>query len=301
MSPSLRRSSAGWVAPFLEPLESRQLLSVSLPGSVTALGDVAPTPVRPVMTSAVVLNGRGIYAEAGQPFTAVIGTIRDLPPVPKGYTLAATIDWGDATPTSQATFRREPDGTIAVIGDHTYADVGADVITVVVTENPPPWTALPVRLVGTFRSSAKVIESRGGVTQTETAGVNFTDNVGTFRSSLSSDTMTAIIDWGDGTQSRGKIVALPTADPIGGAFAVYGNHTYAKDASYLVHVTVYSATPPPVVGPTATDPPIFLVADIDSVIDVLPGPVASTTTTTTTTTTTRTTPTMILMVMGKAR
>ena len=138
-----------------------------------------------------------------------------------------------------------------------------------------------------------MIESKGGVTLTETAGVNFTANVGTFRSSLSSDTMTAVIDWGDGTQSAGKIVALPTADPIGGAFAVYGNHTYARDASYLVHVTVYSYSPPPVAAPTATDPPIYLVAEIDSVIDVLPGPVASTTTTTTTP--------MILMVMGKAR
>ena len=104
--------------------------------------------------------------------------------------------------------------------------------------------------------------------------------------------MTAVIDWGDGTQSRGKILALPTADPLaGGLFAVYGSHTYVRDASYLVHVTVYSSSPPPVVGPTATDPPIILVAQLDSVIDVLPGPVASTTTT----------PTMILMVMGKGR
>jgi len=292
MSTSPRRSSACISPPLFESLESRQFLSISLPAATTPTDAFVPTPVRPVLTSAVVLSGTGIYAEAGQPFTAVIGTIRDLPPVPRGYTLAATIDWGDGTPKSQASFRRSPDGAIAVIGDHTYAKVGADVITVVVTEDPPPWSELPVRLVGTFRSAAKVIESRGGVTLTETAGVNFTANVGTFRSSLSSNTMTAVIDWGDGTQSRGKIFALPTADPIGGAFAVYGNHTYYKSASYLVHVTVYSATPSPVVGPTATDPPIFLVAQIDSVIDVLPPLV---------TPTAAPTPTMILMVMGKAR
>ena len=290
MSTSPRRSPASVSRPHFESLESRQFLSISLPAATTPTADLVPTPVRPVLTSAVVLNGRGIYAEAGQPFTAVIGTIRDLPPIPKGYTLAATIDWGDGTPTSRASFRRGPDGAIAVIGDHAYADVRADVITVVVTEDPPPWTALPVRLVGTFRSSAKVFESRGGVTLTETAGVNFTANVGTFRSMLSSYTMTAVIDWGDGTQLRGKILALPTADPIGGAFAVYGNHTYARDASFLVHVTVYSSTPPPVGSPTATDPtdpPIFLVAQIDSVIDVLPPLV--------TPTATATSPVMILM------
>jgi hypothetical protein len=296
MNRSPRRSSTRSSLPLFESLEPRQFLSISLPAGLTGTTAPTPTPVQPVLTSAVVLSGRGIYAEAGQPFTAVIGTIRGLPPVPSGYKLAATIDWGDGTPKSQASFRREANGTIDVIGDHTYAGVGADVITVVVTEDPPPWTALPVRLVGTFHGAAKVLESKGGVTLTETAGVNFTANVGTFRSMLSSDTMTAIIDWGDGTQSRGKILALPTADPIGGAFAVYGNHTYYKSSSYLVHVTVYSSTPPPVVGPTATDPtepPVILVAQIDSVIDVLP-PLATPTATTTA-------PVMILMAMGKPR
>jgi len=294
MSTSPRPSSVGWTAPVFESLESRQFLSVSLASDSTPTAGFVPTPVRPVLTSAVALNGRGIYTEAGQSFRAVIGTIRDLPLVPRGYTLAATIDWGDGTPTTQGTFRREPDGAIAVIGDHTYANIGSDVITVVVTEDPPPWSELPVRFVGSFRSAAKVIESRGGVTLEETAGVNFSSNVGTFRSTLSSSTMTAVIDWDDGTQSRGKILALPTADPVGGAFAVYGNHTYAKDGSYLVHVTVYSSQPSPVVSPTATDPPIFLVAQIDSVIDVLPGPVA--------TTATATRPTLIvMMVMNKPR
>jgi hypothetical protein len=295
MSIAPRGSAAGWTAPVFESLECRQFLSVSLPGGVMPTATYLPTPVRPVTTSAVLLSGTGIYAEAGQSFRAVIGTIRGLPPVPTGYTLAGTIDWGDGTPKSQASFRRSLDGSIAVIGAHTYANVGADVITVVVTEDPPPWTDLPVRLVGTFRSAAKVIESKGGVTLEETAGVNFTANVGTFRSGLSSATMTAVIDWGDGTQSPGKIVALPTADPVGGAFAVYGNHTYAKSSSYLVHVTVYSSQPPPpspVAAPDPTDPPIFLVAQIDSVIDVLPPPVTATG---------ATTPMMILLTMMKTR
>jgi hypothetical protein len=288
MNTSPRRLSAGRVKPVFESLESRQFLSAGLAADTTPTAGFVPTPLRPILTTAAALNGRGIYAEAGQPFRAVIGTIRDLPLVPRAYTLSATIDWGDGTPATQGTFRREPDGAIAVIGAHAYANVGSDVITVVVTEDPPPWSELPVRLVGSFRSAAKVFESRGGVTLEETAGVNFTANVGTFRSTLSSTTMTAMIDWGDGTQSRGKIIPLPTADPVGGAFAVYGNHTYAKDGSYLVHVTVYSSSP--IVAPTATDPPIFLVAQFDSVIDVLPAPVA------TTTTTTSTRPTMIVMV-----
>jgi hypothetical protein len=38
-----------------------------------------------------------------------------------------------------------------------------------------------------------------------------------------------------------------------------------------VNVIVTAAVPPPVVSPTPT-PPVILVANIDSVIDVLPGP-----------------------------
>ena len=83
-------------------------------------------------------------------------------------------------------------------------------------------------------------------------------------------TMTAVIDWGDGTQSVGKILALPTADPLAaGAFAVVGSHTYATTDSFLVHITVYSSYPSPIVSPTGT-PPVILVAQMDTVIDVLP-------------------------------
>jgi len=81
--------------------------------------------------------------------------------------------------------------------------------------------------------------------------------------------MTATIAWGDGTQSSGKILALPTAGLVP-RFAVSGNHTYSKTGSYVAQVTVYSSTPP-IVGPTGVlTPPVILVAQIESVIDVLP-------------------------------
>jgi hypothetical protein len=82
--------------------------------------------------------------------------------------------------------------------------------------------------------------------------------------------MSAFIDWGDGTQSPGKIVELPTAGPVP-TFAVMGSHTYSGTSSYLAHVTVYSSYPP---APTE-GPPVILVAQFDSVIDVLPRSAAS--------------------------
>jgi hypothetical protein len=226
------------------------------------------SPVNPVyvtLASTTVLQGTTINAEANQAFRAVIGTVRNFRS--NGYTLAGEIDWGDGTPVSAATFARQSDGSFAVMGEHTYANVGTDDIKVVVSAVPPPWSEAPVRLIGTFHSKANVITSPGGVTLSETAGVSFTDTVGFFHTTVAASTMSAVIEWGDGTQSAGKIVELPTAGPIP-TFAVVGTHTYSATGSYVAHVTVYSSQPPPGVNPTT--PPVYLIAKIDSVIDVLP-------------------------------
>jgi hypothetical protein len=257
---------------FIEAMESRRLLSAALLTPGLSSGSlVGPSPF--VTASSTILVGTTINAEANQEFRAVIGTIRGLRPLPSSYSLQGDINWGDGTAHSAARFVRQADGSIAVLGTHTYSDVGTDAIKVVVMAVPPPGSDALVRLVGTFNSKANVIASNGGVTLEETAGVAFTATVGFFSSNRSSLTMTAIIEWGDGTQSQGKILALPTAGLIP-RFAVVGGHTYDKTGSYLVHVTVYSTEPPsPIVaptGPSTTPPPIYLVAQIDSVVDVLP-------------------------------
>ena len=221
-----------------------------------------------------------IHAEVNEPFKAVIGKIAGLAALPTGYTLHGSINWGDGTPSSTATFQHLPNGSIDVIGAHTYTAVATDHITITVTENPPAGSTAPIRAVGQIHSTANVISSSGGVTLQETAGVPFTAAVGSFTSTLSSLHMTAMINWGDGTTSVGKILALPVANPgttpiAGGRFQIVGSHTYANTRSYLVQVIV-TAAPIPVPG-QPTPMFIILVADIDSVIDVLPAsPIATT-------------------------
>lgn len=246
---------------FVEALESRRLLSAVLP--TNQLASRSPSSSSSVAVTTTILQGTTINAEATQSFQAVIGTIKGLSSLPSAYSLHGVINWGDGSAASAAQFVHQSDGSIAVLGDHTYASVGTDTIKVTVAAVPPPGTALPVRLIGTFQSKANVISSPGAVTLEETAGVAFTATVGFFSSNLSSLTMTATITWGDGTQSSGKILALPTAGLVP-RFAVSGSHTYAKTGSYITHVTVYSSIP------SAFTPPVILVAQIDSVIDVLP-------------------------------
>lgn len=270
MSPSFLRSRARFAGARVESLENRQLLSVAVP--TAAVSPVIPVSVSrpPVLIGGTVVASTLIHAETTQAFRAVLGTIYDLKALPTGYSLNGVINWGDGTPTSAAQFVPLSNGSLDVLGAHTYSAVGTDAITIAVTAVPPAGSLAAIIVVGTIHSTASVIAPNGGDTLEETAGVAFTANVGTFQSTLSSSTMTAVITWGDGTQSVGKIVALPNAGPVPG-FAVYGSHTYAQTGSYAVHITVYSAKPTPILSPTPiTTPPTILVAQIDSVIDVLP-------------------------------
>ena len=269
-----RKSSVVAWHPLIETLEERRLFSLMVGGGLTLVASPMPTPIQQPPTSAAILSGRQINAEANQPFKAVIGSISPAYPLlSSGYVLHGSIDWGDGTADTSATFIRQAGSVTAAIGSHTYSADGTDNITITVTETPPTSTLPIVILLGTIHSTANVISSDGGVTLNESAGVPFTANVGTFSSDLSSLLMNAVIDWGDGTTSAGKILALPTADPgaspvAGGRFAVFGDHTYAQTGSYLVQVTV---TASPVVDPPSPTPDyVILVAQIDSVIDVLP-------------------------------
>lgn len=252
----------------LELLEPRQLLSGTLLTPHPLGGMTPPTSalLAPSTVPPLVLAGTTVHAQVNQPFHAVVGMIR-LESLPSVYTLQGTINWGDGTPTSDAAFVRQPNGAIMVLGGHTYTAPDNDPITVLLLAVPPAGTAVAIRKIGVIHSAAIVFDPNGGVTLNQTAGMPFTATLGIFRSNLSLTQMTAIINWGDGTTSIGKILALPTADPVaGGMFAVTGDHTYAIPGSFLVHIAIISPSPTPVASTTA----ITLVTSFESVIDVLP-------------------------------
>ena len=267
---------------LIEILEDRKLLSLTvvsgpISSPVTPIILTPPIePVAPVPTPSSIVSGRNIYAEVEQPFRAVVGSIAVLPPIAAGFTLEAMINWGDGSPSTLATFVHEANGPTDLIGSHTYVAAGIEDTTVSLILAPPSGSAAAVILLGSASGTADVISSDGAVTLSRSAGVPFTANVGTFSSNLSDQLMTATIDWGDGTTSVGKILALPVASPVaGGRFEVVGSHTYAKTGSYAVNVTV--AASPVVDPPTPTPDYIILVAQIESVAEVLPvSPIAAT-------------------------
>jgi hypothetical protein len=265
---------------LIEILEDRKLLSLTVVSGpiATPITPIILTPpiqpVAPVPTPSSIVSGRNIYAEVDQPFRAVVGSIAVLPPIAAGFTLEAMINWGDGTPSTLASFVHEANGPTDLIGSHTYGAAGIDDTTVSLILAPPAGSAASVILLGSASGTADVISSNGAVTLSKSAGIDFAANVGSFSSNLPVSLMTATIDWGDGTTSVGNILALPVATPVaGGRFEVIGSHTYAKTGSYAVNVTV---TASPVVDPPAATPPIILVAQIESVADILPiSPIAA--------------------------
>jgi hypothetical protein len=259
------RRRSGTLHLYLETLESRQLLSGQPFMPANGLLPTAVVQTAPSSVSPFVMTGVPINAISTQGFRAVVGTI-NFDALPVNYTLRGSINWGDNSASSDASFVRQTNGTIAVMGEHIYTVPGTDVIKVQVIAVPPDGTLPPVRLLGSIQTKATVALPNGGFTLNATITVPFTANLGIFRTTVPVENLTAIINWGDGTQSVGKIVALPTADPLAaGAFAVVGGHTYSSLGSYQLHVSVISSSPTPVAS-TAVN----LVASFDSVVDVLP-------------------------------
>lgn len=66
-----------------------------------------------------------------------------------------------------------------------------------------------------------------------TAGIPVTSELDTFTETNPNATITAVIDWGDGTRTPGTIT--PGSD---GTFVVTGNHAYLQTGSYTAQVTV---------------------------------------------------------------
>ena len=178
-------------AAILEALEDRRLLSASGAATVAPLPPV--TPPAPVGTTAVQAIGVTIHATAGKPFKGDVGLLRGLGGIaPDFRNLHASIDWGDGSEPTQATYYRYPAGTIHVYGRHTFAAGGTFTVTVTVSKTPvvpkgQPNIFFPI-LVATIKSKAVVAgettNSPGGVTIHPVAGEAFTGKVGSFNSPI---------------------------------------------------------------------------------------------------------------------
>jgi PKD repeat protein len=235
-----------------EALEDRRLLSLQT-ADLGALAGALSSFVSAFTSS--LDDHQAIHAK-GLDFAGTSGTELN-PRVAAFFTrgdvsnVTATIDWGDGTTPTDGTLSPLPfanaifgGGTVS--GKHTYAQDGTYAVKVTITDKAGDTASAQANgSIGQETITPRGIDL-GAFPGTPTGPVavaSFTDSLGL----LPADGFKATIDWGDGTTpTAGHVVVRPdqigatgdTSQPITPQYAVIGEHTYATDGSYKVHVTV---------------------------------------------------------------
>ncbi len=159
-------------------------------------------------------------------FTAPAGTN----PPPDAFT--ATIYWGDGS-SSAGTIYHDTDGAYEISSTHTYAIYGPVAYAITVTG-----PGGPASMNGSLSIAYNPVEI------TPESDVSMDDNgtvSGTFAHFTDSDPIpynsavsyVALIDWGDGQTSDGKIVGNAN-----GGYDVTASHSYASDGDFAVSMIV---------------------------------------------------------------
>jgi len=185
---------------------------------IATVADPVPVVTAPTIAPAV-----------GLPFTGVVATFTDANPALTNASFAATINWGDNSPTSAGTIAALPGGGFSVTGTHTYNTVGNFIDTITVFRLPDNKST---GATGTAVVNNPVLSATGQSIKPAT-GLPFTGVVATFTDNNPSgqpSDYTVVVDWGDGTSSstgHGVTVTFVPAPPASGvAFTVTGTHTY---------------------------------------------------------------------------
>ena len=193
-------------------------------------------------STAVVLDaplsaaGVNVATTEGAQFSGTVAAFSDANPNAVANDFTASITWGDGQ-TSVGTVSADAiTGHFDVVGGNIYPKAGRYAINVTITDHDGAVAAATSS--GTVADAPLTLV---GLSGTSSAGLPFTAAIATFAdgntASVASD-FTAIIDWGDGHTSPGKIAVDPTQ---AGEFVVTGTTTYATAGTYTVSVTVADA------------------------------------------------------------
>jgi hypothetical protein len=174
-----------------------------------------------------------------EPFTGIVGSFFDTDPSDNPSNLTATITWGDGH-ISTGTIVPQPNipGYFEVQGTNTYTVAGTYAVNIVIanTSNQSTTIASTATVAAaTFVATGTSFPATPGVpTPTSTVVANVIDT----NPNATATSLTAVINWGDGTATTtGTVNATSSPD----SFTVTGAHTYASPSasgSYNVTVTI---------------------------------------------------------------
>ena len=186
--------------------------------------------VYPVITVTAVNPGS---LTEGSPFSGKVASVTSANPADTPANFTATITWGDGTTTSGVALNSD----FSVSGSHTYAEEGPYTLVVTVSNNTVPGDSAS--------SSFNLIVADAALSSVGTPAFSapdtFIQTLATFADADPNGMLadyTATVTWGDGSSTTGRFVSLSVS---GTSFAVSGYHTYARDGTYSIGVTVTDA------------------------------------------------------------
>jgi hypothetical protein len=216
--------------------EGSDAIVVTLTFNPTAAVGTANSTANVAEADALTATGITFAPIEGQSFSGTVATFTDTNTANVAGDFTATIVWGDGS-SSPGTVSGS-NGAFTVTGSHTYADEGANSVSVTLTDDAPGTAT------ATAQSTANVAEgdvlTGTGTPIAITEGQAFSGAVATFTDTNTSNVtgdFTATIAWGDGSTSVG------TVSGSNGAFTVNGSHTYTDEGSFSVSVTLTDDAP----------------------------------------------------------
>ncbi len=179
----------------------------------------------------LILSGVTFSATAGSFFSGQVASASDPSLQTQLSDLTAIIYWGDGT-SSTAIITDTGNDNFIISGSHTYKSIGALPVTVSITDSANSFNSQSETTTVTIGSPLTL----AGVGFTATTGANFSGQVGTLTDSSgysSLSNLSAIIYWGDGTDSLGTITALGNNQ-----YAINGSHTYKITGKVNVQINL---------------------------------------------------------------
>ena len=174
-------------------------------------------------------TGADVWGTQNTALTSVtVAALNDGDPRGQVSDFTGTIDWGDGTAPSAASFVLASAGRFNVTGTHTYAAPGVYTITINITDKGG--STASTTSTATIGRSTLVVSAGSAASVSEGAALV---RSGSFTDSTSAASWTATVDYGDGSPREQLILNNKTFNIA---------HTYPNSGSYKVVVIVTDET-----------------------------------------------------------
>jgi large repetitive protein len=177
--------------------------------------------------------GIKVQAVADSAFQGKIASFTTTDPRATTADFTAVVNWGDGH-TSTAAVASNPAGGFFVLGDHTYAQSGTFTVVTTISDDQGHSVA------DSTTASVGMPLASHGLKVSAVAGKRFAGALTTLTApdrSAAASALSALINWGDGTDSRG-VVRTAGKSKKGEIFKVDGSHVYAHRGRFVGSVAI---------------------------------------------------------------